>query len=169
MDLNLFFTINRSLHILGAVLGTGAATFVEIFYLKAIRDGKIEEYEVEDLRIFYFVLHLALIILVFAGFGILIVWRLKFLGPDFFYDPRLWAKYTIVLIILVNAVLIQARKMPLWLGSPLSLTSWWAAFVLGCWRALNVSYFSIMFYYILAVIAVGFILEFIKRKINKIR
>lgn len=165
MDLDLFFTVNRAFHILGAILGTGAATFVEIFYLKAIRDGKIESFEAEDLKVFYFILRLTLIILIISGFGILVVWRLNLLGPDFFYNPRLWAKYTIVLVILINAILIQMRKMPMWLGSSLSLVSWWTAFILGGWRTLAASYFEIIFGYILAVIVVGFILDFIKKKI----
>ena len=167
--LDRFFIINLLFHQVVAVLGAGAATFTEIFYLKAIRDGKIEEYEAEDLGVFYFVMRFALIILVFTGFNILVVWRLKFLGPDFFYNSRLWAKYMIVLVILVNAILIHGKKIPLWLGSPLSLTSWWVVFFLGYWRNANVSFIGIIFGYVLALIVVGLILEFIKRKISKIR
>ena len=128
-------------------------------------------------------MHWSLIILVLTGFGILAGVRIKYGGTKTFYSPVLWAKYTIVLVLLANAVLIAARKMPMkWAGS-LSLTSWYAAFALGRitektreikWLADFLSKFNFvelylitMVCYILAVAIVAIILNYLKKIIIK--
>lgn len=152
-----FLTIG---HIIGTVLGVGGATFAEIFYIKSAKDGKIDPYESDTLRTVYFVLRLGLIILVISGFGFLLSTRLE--GQSIYlYSPRTWAKLTITLLIAINAILLQVRKMPIFLGGPISLTSWYAALIIGAWR-MRASFVEIMSIFVLAVILVTVILGLIK-------
>jgi len=149
-------------HIIGTVLGAGGATFAEVFYLKAKRDGVIEPLEVDYLKTSYLILRIGLFILIISGFGFLLLYRLAGYGEGLL-NPKLWAKLTIVAILIINAFLIQIRKIPMWLGASVSLTSWYGALILGAWRTLETPFISIMIVYVVAVFVVAGILELIRK------
>ncbi|GMQ95257.1 MAG: hypothetical protein BMS9Abin13_370 [Patescibacteria group bacterium] len=149
-------------HIIGTTLGVGGATFAEVFYLKAIRDGVVSPVEGDFLKTTYAIMRTGLVLLVLSGFGFLLLYRLN--GAEaLLLNGALWAKLTIVLVLVANAVMIQIRKMPMWLATSLSLTSWYAALVLGAWRGIPYSFLEILIGYVVAVFAVAYILETIKK------
>ncbi len=95
-------------HLIGVALGVGGATFAGILYLKAMKDGKIDPMEGEWLSVVFTVLRIGLVILVISGFGFFLEYR--FTGQEErLLDPRLWAKMTIVLVLVFNALMIQMR------------------------------------------------------------
>ena len=148
-------------HLIGTVLGAGGATFAEIFYLKAKRDGVIEPLEIDYLKTIYFILRIGLFILIISGFGFLLLYRLMGNG-EALLNSKLWAKLGIVVILVLNAFLIQAKKIPMWLGASISITSWYGALILGAWRTLDASFVSIIIIYIIAFFIVAGILYLIK-------
>lgn len=150
-------------HIVGTVLGVGGATMAEVLYTRAMRDGKVDESEGALLRVTYTVLRIGMLLLVVSGFGYLLL--LRFEGhAQYIYSPRLWAKLVITAIILLNAILLQVRKMPLWLGAGISLSSWYAALVIGSWRGLPAGFGGIMLWYAAAIAVVTYILHLIHKK-----
>ena len=157
-----WYTFLIIIHLIGTVLGVGGATFAEIFYLKAKKDGVIEPLEIDYLRTIYFILRIGLFILVITGFGFLLFYRLNGYGEGLL-NPKLWAKLAIVAILILNTFLIQIRKIPMWLGASVSLTSWYGAMILGSWRTLDASFASIIIVYIIAVFIMAGILKLIKR------
>lgn len=160
MDWHTFLIIT---HIIGTVLGVGGATFAEVFYLKAIKDGEIDPTESSFLKTTYFILRIGIILLVLSGFGLLLLNRLEG-ATQYLYSPRLWAKLTLTVIIVANAVLLQVRLIPAWLGFSLSFTSWYVALILGLWRGASAAgYATIMLWYVGAVFVVAFILDCIKK------
>lgn len=163
MDLLILLIVG---HVVGAVLGVGGATFIEINLNKALRDGEIDPVESSYLRITYLVTRIGLIVSLFSGIAILLLYRFE--GQSFrFYDPTRWAKFTILAVIVVNSLLLQARKVPLWLGSSLSLVSWYAVLALGILqRGPGVPYLAIIFYYILSVLLGALILSRIRKMLN---
>lgn len=150
-------------HLLGTVLGVGGATFVEIFLNKSLRDGEVDPMENSFLQTTFLVVRVGLIISLISGFGFLLLY--KFTGQTFrLYDPVLWAKLTVIIIIAVNAVLLQMHKISLWWGSAFSLVSWYAAAILGVLLSGPAyPYLSIMFFYLLAVVVGGVVLSFIRK------
>jgi len=149
-------------HILGTVLGVGGATMAEIFFLKAIRDGVIDPIETSFLRTTYSVIRIGLFIIIFSGIGYLLLYRLT--GVDWYLlSDKYWAKMSITLIILLNAVLIQMRSIPMWLGGAISLTSWYFAMFLGIWRGLDMTFSEILGVYVAAVLIVAYVLHLIKK------
>jgi len=154
-----------SAHIIGTVLGVGGATFAEIFLLKALRDGVVDPTETDFLHSTYRVIRIGLVILVLSGFGFLILYRLTGM-EERLYSPVLWSKLSIVFIILMNAILIQTHKIPLWLGSALSFASWYAAMLLVPLSVWQYSYFVIMGWYIVSVIVVVVVLSVIRKILN---
>ena len=148
-------------HIIGTALGVGGATLGEIFYLKSERDGKVDPHENEALRTIFYMLRVGMVILILSGFGYLILLRLEgHTAP--LLGARVWAKLTIILILLFGVVAWHARKVPMWIGSAVSLASWYAALVIGAWRGLNSSYLTIMLYYLGAIVVFAIILQIIR-------
>lgn len=157
-----WYTFLIIIHLIGTVLGAGGATFAEIFYLKAKKDGIIEPLEIDHLRTIYFILRIGLFILVISGFGLLLFYRLAGAG-EILLNAKLWAKLLIVVILIFNSFLIQVKKIPIWLGASISLTSWYSALILGSWRTLDASFIKIIIVYIIAVFVVAGILDLIKK------
>lgn len=153
------------LHIVGVALGVGGATFAEIFFLKSIRDGEVDPIESSFMKVTYRVLRYGTLLLVISGFGFLLWYRFTN-QMSLLYEDKLWAKLTIIIILLMGAIGWETRKVPFWLGSTVSFTSWYAALVLGAWRGLDASYFTIMVGYIVAVGLVALILKVIRKKLG---
>ena len=160
VDWSLVFRIS---HIVGTALGVGGATFLEIFSIYFGRDGKVDIFEHEVLRICISVLRWGLIILAFSGFGLLVMSRLRMLGPESYYAPRFLAKMAIILILLLVAFLMNMRLINFKLGSAISTTSWYAALVLGLWRGIKVNLLVVMLVYVVCIAVVYFTLEFFRK------
>lgn len=150
-------------HLLGTVLGVGGATFVEIFLNKSLRDGEVDPIENSFLKTTFTVVRIGLFISLISGFGFLLLYQ--FTGQAFrIYDPVLWAKLTIIIIIAVNATLLQMHKISLWWGSAFSLVSWYSAAILGVLlQGPSYSYLYVMSLYLIAVVIGGIILSFIRK------
>jgi len=154
-----------AIHLIGTVLGVGAATFAEIFLLKSLRDGEVDPIESSFMQVSYKIIRVGLALLILSGFGFLIFYRLTGLEERLF-STSLWSKLTIVFIIVINAVLLQARKVPLWLGSALSFASWWAAMLVVPLKGYQHSYFTILAWYFGFVLLVAVVLFIIRKSLG---
>ena len=143
-------------HIVGTVLGVGGATFAELFYYQATKSGGFDPAAGKYLAITYKVLRIGLILLVLSGFGYLLLLRLEG-SAQYIYSPRVWAKLVFTAAILVNAILMQTKKIPMSLGTSVSLVSWYAALTVGAWRGLPASFWQIMLVYAALIIFVTLI------------
>lgn len=159
MDIKTFLILT---HIIGTVIGVGGATLAEVFIIKALKDGVIDPVESSFLKSTYTAMRVGLFLLVLSGFGFFLYFRIEG-SEDLLYDEKIWAKMTIVIILLVNAILLSVRKVPLWLGSAISLTSWYTALVLGVWHSLSASFFNILMWYVIIIFVVAGILHIIKK------
>jgi len=149
MDL---FTYVIIFHLIGTVLGVGGATFVEININKALKDGEIDPVESSFLKSTFTTVRIGLIISLVTGIAFLLIYRFE--GQAFrMYDPVLWAKMTMLGIIVLNALLLQTHKMPLWLGSALSFVSWYGVLIAGVMLSgPEVPYLTVMFVYAIGLI-----------------
>jgi hypothetical protein len=155
-------------HLVGAVLGVGAATFIEVFLNKSLADRKMDDSEKGFMKVTYVVLRIGLVLSVVTGIGFLMYYY-SLGNVAKLQSGTLWAKNTIILILVVNAVLLHLHKMKLRWGSSLSFVSWWTAFLLGIFLTNNekFGYFEIMIAYAIAVVAGAFILEWIRSYVQQ--
>jgi len=163
MDIFTFLIIG---HLIGTVLGVGGATFLEVFLNKGLKDGSLDRYEGDTLKTTFTTVRIGLALSILTGFGLILIYRFE--GQMFqFYDPTLWAKFTILGVIVVNALLLQAHKIPIWLGSPLSFISWYSVMIAGVLlRGPQISYFTVMLYYCAALLIGGFLMEGIRHSMK---
>ena len=159
--MTLIYEILIIMHIVGTALGVGAATFAEIHYTRFNSDDIITDDEKKTLALTYTVMRTGLFLLVISGFGLLLYLRLPEY-TDLLTSATFLAKMTVIGILVGNALLLQARIMPLAIGAAVSLTSWYTALVLGSLRDTNASYFEILIYYAGAVVVVGGALRLIR-------
>lgn len=153
-------------HILGATLAISGATFIEIFLNKSLRDGKIDQTEGSFMKTTITVLRIGLFISVYTGLGLILLFRVN---DQIFrlYDPLLWAKFTILFIILFNTILMQTRKIKLKYGSAISFVSWYSVFILGFLASgPNYPYILVMMYYVAALIGGFIVLQGIRRMLG---
>ncbi len=140
-------------HIVGTVLGAGGATFAEIQFREAAKDGQVDASESRLLRLTYQVIRVGLVLIVLSGFGYLLYFRIAGF-EERLYSPRLWAKLMITGVLVANAFLLHVRRIPIWAGAGVSIVSWYAALVLGAWRSLDASFWMMMFWYVVIVLLV---------------
>lgn len=149
-------------HLIGIVLGVGAVSFIDFFFIRAAKNGKIEPNEVEPIRLLTPFLRLGLIILILSGFGYFLLFRLTG-HEDRLLNPRFLAKITVVGVIVINGLLLETKKIPIAVGGPISSASWYTAFILGAWRTLSLSYLAIMGAYLVVILMAFFTLSVIKK------
>lgn len=166
MDLYLLLIIG---HLIGTILGVGGATMIEVHLNRALADGNMSPDERVMLGLDFKVLRVGLVLSVFTGFGFIILYTLT--GQEFrLQNPIFWAKMLMVVVIAVNALLLQAHKISLYWGSALSFVTWWGAALLGTFLSNSVrfSFIEVMVTYVLIVITGAFLLhrirEFVKNK-----
>lgn len=155
----------RLAHIIGTVLGVGGDTFGSIFYFKALKDGKVDLHEADTLRTCFKVVHIGLVLLVISGFGFFLEQRLTG-DTSHMFSLRIIAKLALVFILVINAVLMQMRKIPEWIGGAISITSWYTALILGVWRGLQASLWQIALVYIVAIVVVAISERLIRKRMS---
>ena len=164
-------------HLLGTVLAIGGATMIELHLTQALKDGKVSPDEGGMLALDYRAVRVGFAISLLSGFGFLLLYQ--FTGQLFrLYDPVLWAKMFIIIIVGVNALLLQAHKRSLYWGAALSFVSWWMIGLLGFFLTNGVKYnflgdysfftsfMSVVVTFAVAVAVGAAVLHFIRSKVT---
>lgn len=172
-------------HIIGTSLGVGGVTVSDILFLKILKRGKIGEDTFKTLKTLSSVIWIGLIILTLSGFGFLVLYRLTKSELGLIYNPKLWAKLSVVAVILFNGLIMHWKIIPLLesnvkksLNSPefikkawmafttgaISFTSWYAALILGAWRT-KLSYLTIIIAYLILIIGAVIVVNILGRYI----
>lgn len=177
MDIRILLVI---LHIIGTVIGAGAATVTDYLVFKFAKDTKIDKDEFQILHTISSLIWTGLFILIVTGLGFVVLHMVDFGTVRNSYSlDKIWAKITIVIILTLNGFYIHYRVLPtlkkrlgktlatpsfikksFFIFSPgaISGVSWYSALVLGGWRGLDASYAEIMSGYI-AILAAAIIVS----------
>lgn len=150
-------------HIIGTVIGVGATTFAQVFYFKFLSQ-KDNPLAGEVLGLFYKMIRLGTVILIFSGFGYLVMWRLRMLGPEVFFSDRFLSKMTVFLVLLLVAFGLNFRLINPKLGSAVSFASWYVVMILGIWRRVPYPYAVIILGYAGVCILVYYVFEYLAKR-----
>lgn len=151
------------IHSIGAMLGVGSVTFAEIFYLKFKKflGGQLHPTSNSFFSVIFAVERVGLILLVASGLGLLLMD-----GEALRTDPRIWAKLTIILVLLFDTVAWKSQKVSGLLWGAVSIASWYTTLVLGTWHGLTASYALIMIWYFVAILIIAAILNFVRNALG---
>jgi len=175
MDIGLLLVL---VHLVGTIFGVGGATMIEVHLNQALKDSLVSKDESAILALDYKIVRVGLILAILSGFGFLLNFKLEG-ETENLYSPILWAKLLIVIIIAINTLLLQARKISLYWGAAFSFVSWWTAAILGMLMSDNVTvgalvgegflpiFSSIIIIYLVAVAIGGVVLHLMRTKVTK--
>ncbi len=163
-----FYTLLIIAHIVGTILGVGGATLIEITLNKSLKDGTVSQDEKEILSPTYTVVRVGLVVTLLSGFGFLLMYKIQGY-TELLYSPVLWAKLIGVIIIAVNAVMLQMHKVSLYWGSAFSFVSWWMVALLGIFLSKGEDYSleGILVVYALALVIGAYLLHAIRMRITE--
>lgn len=157
------------LHLLGFALGVGGATINDIFFMRFLKDFKINNSEHNILKIFSQIIWFGLAISVVSGFGLYLA-NYEILNET----PKFLVKTIVVIVIIVNGAFLNLliaprltempfaktihitslhslRKLAFALGA-ISFVSWYSAFILGSLRNVPFSFIQILGTYIILLV-----------------
>lgn len=175
------------LHILFMALGLGAATLTDIFFFRFLKDFRISQEESEVLSTLSQFIWFALCFILITGFAL-------YLPQAGHYNdvPKFLAKMIVVGVIIVNGAflnlyiapklvkisfaephkhkegeLVRARRMAFAMG-PISVVSWYSAFVLGSIPASTpLSFMTFLKIYLLALLVAITVGQFFEHRLSR--
>lgn len=175
-------TIYVIFHLLGVVIGMGGAFMSDAIFFSSIHDSKISHTEMRFIRLGGRMVWIGLAIIVVSG---LLLFSLN--TERYLASGKFLAKMTVVAVIIANGAIFHLvhiprlhrhagqhfpssdefmRKAPLLIASgAVSVVSWTSALILGVFRSVPYSYFTIMGVYVVLVALAVTIALALKRKI----
>lgn len=162
------------LHIIGTVLGAGAATISDFLFFKFAKDGQVDKDEFGILKAVSGFVWLGLFLLVGSGLGFMLLHTADVgtVRADYSLN-KIGAKLIITAIIFINGLVLHRKVLPIFaarLGKSfatkdfikkstiiftagaISGVSWYSALILGAWRGLQASWITIMAMYLFFII-----------------
>ena len=149
-------------HIIGTILGAGGATIAEFQITKALRDKKVSSDESALMHVNYTMIRVGMAILFISV--VAMFWYHLEQGNQFILtSEKIWIKDVMFVAIIVNAVALTKRWVPLWLGASISFTSWWGATLLGLAGRLPYSFETYLVGYVVAIFLVAGIFHLVRK------
>ncbi len=121
-------------------LGVGSSTLAITNFFVAIADGSIDGTERKMMSVVYVVLRVAMVTLFFM-LAILTAYNTYHLGAAAF-TPLLFAQWTILAVLYLNAILMTLRIMPSTFGPSLQAGSWYTLGTLAALLPLGLTNFT---------------------------
>lgn len=154
-------------HLVGTVLGVGGATMIEVHLNKALASGMSPDHRAL-LGLNFLVLRVGLVLGVITGFGFIAY----YISSEQYFrleNPLLWWKLFMVIIVGVNALLLQAHRINLYWGSAFSFVTWWALLLVGFFLSNSVRFglLEVAIGYVLAVVIGAYVLHKIRGLVAK--
>lgn len=132
---------------MGITFGVGASTFALVFYIKALEDGQIDASERGFMHIVYAVLRIgmALIALSLLSSGAIALFADR--GATVLASPIYLMEWTLIGVIIGNAMLMSFHAMPMRFGPVLAGGSWYALFLAAALPLFDITYPTLLFLY----------------------
>jgi hypothetical protein len=143
-------------------LAVGASTFALTFYFMAFKKGAPDPSERRFMHAVYFTIRLSLVLIIATEIGYIWYYGLAAF-PLVETSEVLWFRWFLLGVIIGNAVLMEFRKMPMWLGPALAGGSWYAFFFATAWPGLTLSFGTLTLYWALFIVFMMVLLRAIKR------
>lgn len=153
-------------HVIGTILGTGGATIAEFQISRALKNKNISDDERALMHVNYTMIRVGMAIMLVSV--IAMFWYHLGQGNEFILtSEKLWIKELMFVTIILNAVALTKRWIPLWLGASVSFTSWWGATLLGLAGRLPYDFMTYLIGYVAAIFIVAFLLNLMHKTVAK--
>lgn len=143
------------IHALGAALGAAGVTFAELFYTKAVVDGKIDSCEKKHILHTLWALRWGVSSTVFANVALVVVEYFIPDGAQTVLTAPFWMQHTLMVIVLIAGLLISRNAIPWWIGSSAAFTAWWMMLAIDMARGIPMNYIGLVVLYVIMTLAVA--------------
>ena len=148
-------------HVIATILGAGGATIAEFQITRALKDKQVSPDERALMHVNYRMIRIGMA-LMFVSVIAMFWYHLSHDNTFILTSEKFWAKELMFVAIIINAIALQKRWVPLWLGASISFTSWWGAAILGLLGRLPYSFETYLFGYVIAIFAVAYLFRHIR-------
>lgn len=140
------FAITQVLHQMGVTFGVGASTFALTFFINALEDGVIDPSERRFMHIVYVVLRIGMTLITLS---LLLLGAVAFFSKDIaaLLSPLYLMEWTLVGVIIVNAILMTKHLMPMRFGPVLAGGSWYSLFFVNTLPLAATTYPMLLVFY----------------------
>ncbi len=160
--MNFALSLFALLQAIGAIIGAGGVVISELFYFRAIRDGRIDTAEREQLQLIAGALKLGMILLLISSIALVLV-NFIFVTP---IQPALtspyWSEMTIALVVITSSWALSRGKVKHWLGAASVFSGWWFLVFLTLGRSAPMSYGASLAIYVVFVALIAVILGYLR-------
>jgi hypothetical protein len=136
---------------LGGALGAVGISFGELFYARAIADGKIENCEKEYIRATFWSLRAGMALVLIGSIGRIALQYFAWDAPQHALTDSFWMSLTLAIVVMVAGWALSSNRIPWRLGSALGFAGWWMIFVLTSWPEITEPYTVLAIAYAVAV------------------
>ena len=155
------YTLIVAGHVIGTILGAGGATIAEFQINTALKKGGVTPEERALMHVNYRLIRVGMAIILVSVIG-MFWYHLREGSTWILTSEKLWIKDLMFVMIFLNAIALQKRWVPLWLGASISFTSWWGATLLGLAGRLPYDFVTYLIGYILAIFLVAGVLHSVR-------
>lgn len=149
-------------HVIATILGTGGATIAEFQIIRASKDKKVSGDERALMHVNYTMIRMGMLLMLVSVAAMF--WYHLNQGNQFIITShKLWIKDLMLVAIILNAVALHKKWIPLWLGASVSFTSWWGATLLGMAGRLPYSFVTYLVGYIVAIFVMAYLLHLVRK------
>ncbi len=146
----------------GAIVGAGGSVLSELFYYRAIRDGRVTGAEREVLDFNANTLTLAMIVLLLSTVGMAVVDFLIGSATQPAVTAPYWVEVTIVLVVIASSWGLMRRRLPHWLGFAAIFTGWWYLALLTLGQVPPASYGASLAVYVIGTAIIAGLLSYFR-------
>lgn len=148
---------------LGLVLAVGSSTYAITFFQQSLLDGRIDKTEQRFLHTVYFILRLGMVLLALS-----VLFRMADItltGAPLFSDQTLWFQFTLLLMVNLNAILMDRHLIPMWLGPAIAGASWYGYFFSVILESFTISFPSLIIYWLCLIVLFILLLRILREYI----
>ena len=138
--------ITHVLYQMGITFGVGASTFALTFFINALEDGVIDPSERRFMHIVYVVLRIGMTLITLS---LLSFYAIAFFSKDIstLLSTTYLMEWTLIGVIIVNAILMTKHLMPMRFGPVLAGGSWYSLFFVTVLPLAATPYPALLLYY----------------------
>jgi len=173
MDIfSIIFIFFSTLQVVGISIGMGSSTIAISNFFLAIKDGKIEDHERKFMGVAYFILRVAMVIilvttttLAFRGFSEV--------GSSYF-TPYVITQFILISALYLNSLLMTLHLIPSTLGPAIQASSWYTlgfalALLANGWNDISLGAYMLLFLadFIVSLVIINGVMSYLKNKNKK--
>jgi len=174
MDIfGIIFIFFSTLQVVGISLGVGSSTIAVSNFFLAIKDGKIEDHERKFMGVTYFILRVAMVIILITT--VTLALRGYSVSGSAYFTPYIITQFILIGALYLNSILMTLHLIPSTLGPAIQASSWYTlgfalALLANGWNDISLGAFMLLYLadFIVSVAIINGVMAYFKKKNKKV-